>query len=332
MAKATHNNFLPSFNLKLDLSEKWLLRFAASKAMSRPDIGLLKNVATIAQELPQQNNINDPRWISSGGTITGVTPRYAGSSFNPFLKPITAWQFDVSLENYFANVGSFALTFFYKKFYNYIQYGDFERQVTNGGVTRTANVRGPGNGKGAELQGFEIAYQRFLDFLPSPLDGLGFQANYTYIENEGISNANLTSVGSDGGGTTTPGTVGTSLSPGSLEGLSKHAYNLVGMYEKGPLAVRLAYNWRSRYLVTAYDCCVYLPVWQKEAGFLDGTIRYAVTKNVELNLRGSNLLNTITKLEQQVTDEDSPEGRIVRVPNAWFQNDRRFEFGARFKF
>ena len=333
-ARATHRHWLPSFNLRVDLSPTWLVRFAASKAMSRPDIGLLKNVATISQGLPQGNqNFGDPRWIkNSAGTIIGVNPEYTGSSFNPFLKPITAWQFDLSLENYFANVGSFSFALFHKQFYDYIQYGAFEREITNGGVTRTALVRGPGNGKGAKIQGFEIAYQRFFDFLPKPLDGLGMQANYTYIRNKGISNANLTSVGSGGGDVTLPGTLNQTLDPGTLEGLSKHAFNLVGMYEKGPLALRLAYNWRSRYLVTAVDCCVYLPVWQKAAGFLDGTVRYAVTDNIELNLRGSNLLNTVTKLEQQVTDEESPEGEIVTVPNAWFQNDRRFEVGARVKF
>lgn len=333
-ARATHKNWLPSFNVRVDLSPQWLVRLAASKAMSRPDIGLLKNVARIGQGLPQGNqNFDDPRWIKNAeGDIIGVTPEYSGSSFNPYLKPITAWQFDLSLEHYFANVGSFTLALFHKKFYDYIQYGAFDREVTSNGVTRMATVRGPANGKGAKIQGFEVAFQRFFNFLPAPLDGLGVQANYTYIRNKGISNANLTSVGSDGGIISNPGTQNSTLDPGTLEGLSKHAYNLVGMYEKDKLAVRLAYNWRSRYLVTAVDCCVYLPVWQKAAGFLDATVRYALTDNVELNLRGSNLLNTTTKLEQQVTDLESPEGRIVLVPNAWFQNDRRFEVGARFKF
>jgi TonB-dependent receptor len=331
--KASHNHFLPSFNVKLDLSDKWLIRFAASKAMSRPDIGLLKNVASFSQNLPQGTDINDPRWIKNAqGQIVGVTPQYRGSFFNPRLKPITAWQFDLSLENYFANVGSFTAALFYKKFSNYIQYGQIEADVTRGPTTRTVEFRGPMNGDGAEIRGFELAYQRFFDFLPSPLDGLGIQANYTFIDNKGVTNTNVTSVGSGGGETTTPGTLGSALSPGALEGLSKHAFNLVGMYEKGPLALRLAYNWRSQYLVTAYDCCVYLPVWQEAAGFLDGTIRYAITQNVELNLRGSNLLNTKTVLRQQVTDVESPEGKNVLVPNAWFQNDRRYEVGVRLKF
>ena len=330
--RASHEHFLPSFNVRLDLSPTWLVRFALSRAMSRPDIGLLKNVGSLGQNLPQGTDINDPRWIKDGtGKIIGVDPSYDGSAFNPFLKPITAWQADLAIENYFAEVGSFTATLFYKKFFNYIQYGNFNMEIERDGITREAEIRGPANGKGAEIRGIELAYQRFFDFLPAPLDGFGIQANYTFVDNKGISNANLTPVGSTPGSTGNAGTGGTALNPGDLESLSKHSFNLVGMYEKGGLAVRLAYNWRSSYLVTAFDCCVYLPVWQEAAGFLDGTIRYAISNNLELNVRGSNLLNTKTVLKQQVTDEESPEGTRILTPNAWFQNDRRFEVGIRIK-
>ena len=103
------------------------------------------------------------------------------------------------------------------------------------------------------------------------------------------------------------------------------------MYEKGRVNARLAYNWRSKYLVTAVDCCVYLPVWQEGSGFLDASLRYRVNDAIELSLEGSNLLNTKTKLLQQVTDVDSPEGKVILTPNAWFQNDRRFIIGVRWK-
>jgi hypothetical protein len=33
----------------------------------------------------------------------------------------------------------------------------------------------------------------------------------------------------------------------------------------------------------------------------------------------------------QVTDVDSPEGKVILTPNGWFQNDRRFIIGARWK-
>jgi iron complex outermembrane receptor protein len=220
---------------------------------------------------------------------------------------------------------------FYKKFDDYIQYGIFNEEITNGGVTRTVQVTGPANGKGAKIKGFELDYQRFFDFLPGAFSGLGAQANFTYVKNSGVPNANLSPVGSTGGGITNAGNAGTALNPGSLEGLSKYTYNLVGMYEKGKVSARVAYNWRSKYLVTAVDCCVYLPVWQKGAGYLDGSIRYRLSNALEFSLEGSNLLNTKTRLLQQVTDEDSPEGKVILTPNGWFQNDRRFIVGVRWK-
>lgn len=328
-ATAKHSNLLPSLNLKFDLDPKWVLRLAASKAMSRPDIGQLKNFVAISQSLPG-NLATDPRWIVQNGVPVGVNPRYTATAFNPYLKPITAWQFDVSLENYFANVGSFSAALFHKRFQNYIQQGLFNIEYTNNGATNTVEVKGPSNGKGAKISGAEVAYTRYLDFLPDPWNGFGIQANATYIKNKGIPNSGLSSVGAPvtDGGAFTGGTI---LNPGSLEGLSKYAYNLVGMYEKNKFSARLAYNWRSKYLVTTVDCCVALPVWQKAAGFLDGSIRYNVNDNFELSFQASNLLRTQTVLEQQVTDKDSPEGKNVLVPNAWFMNDRRLTFGMRFK-
>ncbi|MDB5672339.1 MAG: TonB-dependent receptor [Alphaproteobacteria bacterium] len=328
--ETTHHNWLPSLNLRLDLSSKWLLRFAASRALSRPDIGLLKNYRTISAQLPGDDP-SDPRYVkNAAGVIVGVNPLYQASGYNPSLKPITATQFDLSLENYFANVGSFTAAVFYKKFQNYIQYASHFENFTNNGVTNSIEVRGPENGKGGSVHGAEVSYQRFFDFLPGALSGFGVQLNGTYVKNHGIQNSGLKNQnGTDGGSQAQGGSAGTTLSVNSLEGLSKYSYNLVGMYEKYGLAVRVAYNWRSRFLITAVDCCTYLPTWQRSAGFLDASIRYAVNDHIELSVQGSNLLNTITKLEEQVT---SAENGSVLTPNAWFRNDRRFVLGARVKF
>ncbi|HWU92209.1 MAG TPA: TonB-dependent receptor [Sphingomicrobium sp.] len=337
-ANNSFHNFLPSFNLRVDFSPKWLIRFAVSKAISRPDMGFLKNYMGLSMSLPNGNDLTDARWIlGPDGKPIGVNPTYTASAYNPYLKPTSAWQYDVSLENYFGSVGQFSVAAFYKKFDDYIQYGIFNVDVTNGGTTRTVQVTGPANGKGATIKGVEVDYQRFFDFLPGVFSGLGIQANATYVKNSGVPNANLTPVGANGQ-TTNAGNAGTALDPGTLEGLSKWTYNLVGMYEKGRVSVRVAYNWRSKYLVTAVDCSVYLPVWQEGAGFLDASIRYRLTNSIELSIEGTNLLNTKTKLLQQVADKDSdingdgvPDGKVVLTPNAYFQNDRRLILGVRWK-
>jgi TonB-dependent receptor len=330
-SRAKHTNWLPSFNIRFDLNDKWLIRFAASKALSRPDIGLLKNYVSVsAPSFPANGDTSDPRFVITNGQVTGVNPTYQGDAYNPYLKPTTATQFDLAVENYFASVGSFTVTAFYKNFDNYIQYGSINQQLTNNGVTRTVQIRLPLNGDGAEVYGGEVAYTRYFDFLPGALKGLGVQANYTYVENHGITNSNVKPVsGGAGSGTAQPGSAGTVLTVDSLEGLSKHSFNLVGMYEWKGLSLRAAYNWRSSYLVTAVDCCVYLPVWSKSQGFLDASIRYGITRNFELSIQGTNLLNTKTVLEQQVS---GVEDGAVKTPNAWFQNDRRFVAGIRFKY
>ena len=328
-SKVTHRNLLPSFNLRFDFSPKWLLRLAASKAMSRPDIGLLKNYTGISQILPSSNNPNDEAWVKDAqGNIVGVTPRYRAVATNPRLKPVTAWQFDASVEHYFGNAGMFSLDVFYKTFQNYIQSGIFFQEFTNAGVTRIVQVGGPQNGKGAKIKGVEVAYNRFLDFLPKPFDGLGVQSNFTFLKNKGVPNSNLTTMFPVPGGVSVP-----ALNPGSLEGLSKYSFNVVGLYEKAnfPVSARLAYNWRSKYLITATDCCVGLPVWGSAAGYLDGSIRYSINSQFELSLEGSNLLNTQTKTLQQLTDKTSPEGKTLLVHNSWFRQDRRFTLGVRWK-
>ncbi len=327
--KANHTNWLPSFNVKFDMGDNWYLRVALSEGMTRPDIGLLKNFKQVSAPIfPDPQAVGDPRFIKdASGNITGVIPTYTANAYNPHLAPETADQVDVTLEHYFGHVGQISVDAFYKRFHNYIQYGTFLQPTTINGVTRDVETTGPGNGDGGSLKGFEVAYQQFFDFLPGPLSGLGMQANYTYVDNSGIKNGNLkVSSGGASGITAQPGTAETSLQVSSLEGLSKESYNIVGMYEKGPWSARVAYNWRSKWLVTAVDCCIYLPMWEDAAGFMDASIRYRVTNNMELSLQGTNLLNTETVLKQQVNNAG------LLKPGSWFQNDRRVTLGVRLKY
>src|SRR3546814_16152413 len=118
-------------------------------------------------------------------------------------------------------------------------------EVTNNGVTEDFRVNRPVNGDGASIYGAEFAFQTFFDFLPAPFDGFGVQANYTYVKNDGIETVNLTNEtagGTAGGGLTYEDST---VKAKALEGISKHSYNLVVMYGKGPGSARVAANWRS---------------------------------------------------------------------------------------
>src|SRR3546814_11488442 len=113
---------------------------------------------------------------------------------------MTADQFDLTLEYYVGRSSSFTAIGFYKKFYDYIQAGQFNLEVTNNGVTEDVRVNRPVNGDGASIYGAEFAFQTFFAFLPAPFDGFGVQANYTYVKNEGIETVNLTTETTEGTG------------------------------------------------------------------------------------------------------------------------------------
>ncbi|KQY35930.1 TonB-dependent receptor [Caulobacter sp. Root487D2Y] len=341
-----HDNWLPSLNVRFGLSDKSFVRFAASRAMSRPDFGLLRNF--VAVQTPALNTSPDSPYVTYNSptaphipaNVTGYNFQFNADSGFGALKPITADQFDLTFEHYFTESSSFSFDVFYKKLNGSIAYGEFLRSFTNNGVTQNVLVRGPRNGNGGgELKGFEVAYQTFFDFLPSPWDGLGVQANYTHTKQEGINNSNLaTQPGYAAGGTVAFGgglqVNGAVMDSHRLAGISDDSYNLVGLYEKGPIAMRLAYSWRSDFLTNNLDCCIGLPIYQKDAGFLDGSIRYQVNDNIEVSLDASNILDTTTVFQQQVFGDSAltPGAKPVKIDSSWIRNDRRFQLGIRFKY
>src|SRR5216683_3721616 len=116
------------------------------------------------------------------------------------------WSSDVcssdllSFERYMGATSSVTLGLFYKKLSNTLDYENFTRTFTNGGATETAQIQGPVNRKdGGKVKGVELAYQTFFDFLPGLWNGLGMQANYTYVGESGVHNTNLIDATSGGG-------------------------------------------------------------------------------------------------------------------------------------
>jgi len=201
-------------------------------------------------------------------------------------------------------------------------------------------VRGPRNAEGGgKLRGIELALQTFFDFLPGVWRGLGVQLNYTHVEQSGINNSNLAvQPGYAPGGTIAFGgglqVTDRVIDSHRLAGISDDSYNIVALYEYGPIGTRLAYSWRSEFLTNNLDCCIGLPMWQKASGYLDGSIRFQIGNNIELSLDGSNLLNTTTVNQQQLFGDSplTPGAAPVRRDSAWIRSDRRFQLGFRLKY
>jgi len=283
---------------------------------------------------------NSPTAAHIPANVTGYKFIFNADSGFGALKPITADNFDLSYENYFGKSSSFTVGAFYKELNGSIAYGEFERTFENNGVTQNVVVRGPRNGKGGgTLKGVEVAFQTFFDFLPGAWSGLGAQLNYTHTSQSGINNSNLAvQPGYAAGGTIAFGgglqVNGSVIDSHRLAGISDDSYNVVALYERGPIGARLAYSWRSEFLTNNLDCCIGLPMWQKASGYLDGSVRYQVGNNVEISLDASNLLNTTTVNQQQLFGDsiDTPGAAAVKRDSAWIRNDRRYQLGVRWKY
>ena len=297
-----YDYWLPSFNLKIGLSREMLIRFAASRALARPGMADVRNYVTI-------------------GTDTTNGFRLSATAGNPFLKPALSDQFDATFEWYFARVGSLTFDAFYKKIHNFFYQSVTPRTITNNGITETIAIRGPANFSGSgKVKGFEVAYQQTFDFLPGFLNGLGVNANYTYIKSKGLPNSFL-----NGGAPATASQASLGVLP--LEQLSKHNVNVTAFYEKGPVSLRASYNWRSRFLLTAADVIYpYYPIFNDATGQLDASAFFSITKEIKVGVQAVNLLNEVTRTSQQFT-----QGGLIG-PRSYFMNDRRFSFIVRGNF
>ncbi|MFL0355661.1 TonB-dependent receptor domain-containing protein [Erythrobacter sp. GH1-10] len=312
-------HWLPSFNAKLDVGDGLLFRFAVSKGISRPDLQLFRAGGGIFD--------NTAALLAADNLADG--PMFALETGNRNLRPIESWNYDVSAEWYFSDVGSLTASFFLKDIQGFIDTGFTLVDYTSpSGATAEVNVKGPSNTQDGNLYGFEVTYQQTFDFLPGLLDGFGAQFTYTYVNGDDFSNPTLSDVGQSSITTATNElNSGAFVAQQPLAGISEHTINATLFYERGPFAARAAYNWRSEYLITPRDDIFpFSPIWQDDTGQLDASIFYSVTDYLKLGVQGVNLLDEVTTTSQ-VVDFDG-----TRITRSAFRNDRRFTFLARFDF
>jgi iron complex outermembrane receptor protein len=337
--KNSYDNWLPSLNLRLKASEQLQFRFALGKGMSRPDFNQLQVQTTLSA----QHNQTVTR--DAAGNATAV--RFDGTSLtgtsdgNPLLKPTTSTNVDLTAEWYFAKAGSLTFALFNKDLKDIITTQNYSYKATDtAGKPQTFVVTGPVNGAKGYARGFELAHQQYYDFVPDWLRGIGTQASWTYVKsertlknpvyeswcagNDASSNFNLSLNGCD--------TDGRAFGKTPLQGLSRNTVNFAVMYEQHGLSTRLAYNWRSRYLLgvnqwgsrgnnglntnpatdasryliptTNNDQAYGLPLYQAAYGQLDASIFYDFTDRFRVGLEATNLTNSYTRqiMEQHSGD------------------------------
>ncbi|HXS27771.1 MAG TPA: TonB-dependent receptor [Steroidobacteraceae bacterium] len=216
----SYDNTLPSFEVAYNLLPNAILRLAASRTMTRPDPSAM---------LPGLN-------FSQPSADTGTVG-------NSALQPFISDNFDVGIEYYTGQEGYVAFTAFRKRVTGFTTTGNTTMPfsslavygVTYDTLTPTQqnaiNSRGgPGaaqvtlqeqiNASGAlTINGYEIDWTQPLDFLIGRfgLNGFGWQANYTLVDQ-----------------------FGSGAAPAIATGVPPHTWNVIGYYDHGPVSVRLA--------------------------------------------------------------------------------------------
>ncbi|WP_243042798.1 TonB-dependent receptor [Dyella sedimenti] len=275
--------YLPNLSFNLHLKDNLQLRLVAAKTLTYPDFGQLNPSLSL-----------NPGTINRAGIAT---------SGNPDLKPIRSTNYDASLEWYFAPASYVSGGVFYRDINGYIQ--NYVTDVTIGGQPYQLNS--PQSAGSGHLDGAEVAYQQFFDFLPEALSGLGVQFNYTYID----------------GSTRSPQVIGGPVVTSPLQNVSKNNGNAVLMYEKYGWSARLAYNYRSRF-IDGFNQPTVAGVNDeiKPANQVDFSLAYDLNSYLTVVLNATNILGA--NLHQYWGDGDS-RPRDIRY------QDRTVGLGVRFK-
>ncbi|WOH38126.1 TonB-dependent receptor [Thalassotalea fonticola] len=278
-AEHEYTEVLPSANFRYALTDNLLTRVTASKAMARP---------TIFQMAPYvKENVSE-----------NAPDNASRRSGNPFLDPMVAWQYDLTMEWYFQKGGILAGGVFYKDIDTFIynrtdivdevmldaddnayigNYGDGEnpdfREIRPYKTTR------PVNGEGASIVGVEANYQQSFVALPGDWAGLGVAVNYTYADSE------ATYVGSNDQGEEVE--VET-----AFQGQSKHTYNASVYWEKYGHSIRLSYNYRTESLYQPISSTKDM-IWSDDYGQLDFAARYKINKDLNVGFQAVNLTEEV---------------------------------------
>jgi TonB-dependent receptor len=227
-----YTDWLPNISADIHFNREIQLRLSATKTRTRPDFSQIDPGGSVAPP-PSCTDPNTGLPIPQGPQC--VRTLNTGTAD---LKPMRSNNYDASLEYYFSRNGFAAVAIFRRDIKDYIE--NFQQFVTNpdfGVVLATS----PFNASKARIDGVEAQFQTFLDIgsLPAWVRGFGVQANVTYLDTRvklpGVLDGNPADVGL--GGYTMP-----------IVGVSKWTGNLVGMYERGGLSLRLSYNYRNHFL------------------------------------------------------------------------------------
>jgi TonB-dependent receptor len=224
-----YNKALPSLNLAYNLRDNVIVRFSASKSLTRPD----------------------PSKMLPATTFTDTSAANANQG-NPNLQPYISKNLDLGGEWYTGAEGYVGLDLFQKKITGFTVNGITVVPFNSLGIpyaalspTQQAGIDGRGGPNAATvnvqqqvnasgqltIRGLEATWVQPLGRLWDPLDGFGFTVNYTHIKQT-----------SEGAG-----------APAQAFGVSPNTYNGTIYWEKYGASIRVSYVWNAAQINAGFN-------------------------------------------------------------------------------
>lgn len=287
-----YDNFLPSVNARLNVTDTLVMRAAVSKSLTRPDLGAL-NPVVIYPETLRPGNLT-----ASGG----------GGE----LRPYTSVNYDASAEWYYSRTGYVSVGYFRKDVDGLIVNSVVPYSVTIPNADRISDARISGqtarfdlatsvNLGSVRVSGVEIAVQHTFDYLPSVLKNFGFTASITLpSSNRDFDRSSFNN-------------------SGAMPGLS-NAYFVSGFFDDGRLEARVNWSRRETYfnrLVTGTE-----PEFVLGSSQWDARVGYNLTPAMQIFANAFNFTNTPYRTV----------GRFNSQFITYQETGARYDAGVRFKF
>lgn len=275
----SYDDTLPSLNVVVEPVSDFLIRFAAAKVMSRPNLGQLNPGAS----------------VSVSGSNRTVT---AG---NPDLEPFRATSYDLAFEWYFHDDALLSVAFFHKDIDSFVQTvretGTFtgnslglpdsvaiaacgaQYPATCNPADNNWQFSLPRNTSGGPLDGYEINLALpFFFFGDNWFSNFGLLANYTHVESE-IDYVDST---------------GAVVLSDELTGLSSESWNATIYYEDDRFSARISGAYRSDYLTTIPGRNSNASESTASTLNVDFSSSLALTERLKLTLEGLNLTDEVS--------------------------------------
>lgn len=293
---SSYSNLLPSLNVKLELQDDMVLRFAAYDSLTRPTLSQLSPATTFNE--PRRQNLT-----AQGG--------------NEALKPFTSENWDISYEWYYGDASLFSFAFFHKEVDDFIitRTGEEVFDMTGRtapdfacegefcsdaeelvGSQEVYSVTRPQNSEEITVTGYEVALTHIFE------NGFGFTANATIVDSD-------VELGDD------------QTTAFALEGLGD-SQNLIVFYEADNWQARVAFNNREGFLRLVDNGFNGEPVNTDTFGQWDISASYDVNENISVFFEGIN-----------ITEEELVQtGRFANQVYNIEDNGSRYAVGVRAKF